>query len=195
MKKIQIKLMVVLSMLLVVNGFSYDGSRKKTAIHVDYDRNLAFYSNSLFIYDENDDPIAEINSDFELYIKGNRIITDKKDRKLLRAFYELTDEIFQKGNKIAHKGAMLGLDGVALAAKAVAGAVVFVVDGCDDDADKEFQSKIEAEAEEIEKKADLIERDADELERNVEKLEELNRELGQRIREWDSLNLNFSDEY
>ncbi|MGD9900226.1 MAG: hypothetical protein AB7T22_13975, partial [Calditrichaceae bacterium] len=146
MKLTHIAIFVVLSLLFIKSGFSYDGSKDKIYIQVDNDRNLEFHSGSLFIYDEENDTIAEINPDFELYIRGKQIMTDKKDRKLLKAFYELSDEILQKSNKIAHKGAMIGLDGVALAAKAVGGVVVLIAEGCDEKAEEEFQDKIEAEA-------------------------------------------------
>ncbi len=79
---------------------------------------------TLVIENEDEGWIVEITEDYKLYVNGERVRTDRQQKKLLRRYYrdyedieEFVEEIAEEGAKIGLAGARLGVSAVACVAK------------------------------------------------------------------------------
>lgn len=154
--------------------------------HIDHDGlQLDFDGDTLIVESgENDRDTVEISADFDLTVNGHRIETDRKDRKLLQAYYEKAGEIDEAARQIGLEGARIGVKGAALGVSAL-GKVIHLLSS-DYDSD-DLEEEIEAEAEKIESQAEGLEEAAELLEEQVEELEEIADDLQDRIPALDDL--------
>jgi hypothetical protein len=125
----------------------------------------------------------EITRDGELYINDGFVKLDRKQQRLVEAYYDLTTEIVSQAKSLGHEGARVGIEGAKLGLKAVGGVFKMMFtsyDGDDLEKDMEWEAeRLERKAEHLEEKADDIEELADELEWTVEKMRETIPELSE----------------
>ena len=122
----------------------------------------------LVIEHEYEDWTVEITEDYELYVDGREIKTDRKQRKLLRRYYRDYEEIEEIAEELGREAAKVGVAGAKIGAAAVVRVAKTLLDDdydCDDlEIDIEIDTaQIERMAEKIEKKAEKIEGLADDL--------------------------------
>jgi hypothetical protein len=183
MKKILTVSVLVLALSVI---FSMDaGSHRRCR---DYDdgtfrnKHIDLEDGTLVIEHDDEDWIVEITEDYELYVNGDRVKTDREQRKLLRSYYRDYEEIEEFAEEIGKEGAKIGLAGAKLGANAAICAAKLLLDDYDSD-DMELEIEIDKEALEkmvkkIEKKADKIEDMADDFEKKHRKLRRSIPELG-----------------
>ena len=145
-------------------------------------KSIDFEDGTLVIEHEDEDWIVEITEDYKLYVDGERVRTDNKQKKLLRSYYRDYEEIEEMAEEIAKEGAMIGLAGAKLGVNAVACVAKLLLEDYDSD-DMEYEIEIETEdlekmARKLEKSADKIEDMADDLEKTHKKLRKSIPELG-----------------
>jgi len=125
----------------------------------------------------------EITEDHELYINGDRIETNDRQKEMLGEYYDLSMELVDQAKDLGMKGAKIGLKGAKIGLGALVNLVKLLDEDYDmDDYEAEIESKAEAleiEADELEDHAELIEDMADQLEDMYEDLEEEITELGE----------------
>jgi hypothetical protein len=126
--------------------------------------------------------IVEITEDYELFVNGIRIRTDRRQRKLLRRYYRDYEDIEELAGVLAREGARIGVEGAKLGVSAAACAAKLLLEDYDyDDMEDEIEDKaaeIEKMAEKLERKAEKIEDIADDLEKTHRKLRRSVPELG-----------------
>ena len=129
---------------------------------------------TLVIEHEDEDWIVEITEDYELYIDGRKVRTDRQQKKLLRHYYRDYEDIEELAAEIAKEGTKIGLAGAKFGVMAVACAAKLLLDDyeCDDMEDEiEIKSDdLEKMVKKLEKKAEKIEDMADDLEKTHKKL-------------------------
>ena len=154
--------------------------------HIDYDGfQLNFEGGTLVV--ENGDrhgDVVEITADLELYVDGEKIRTDRKDEKLLKAYYAKAENIEVAAEKLGLEGARLGIQGAALGIRAI-GKILHLLD--EDYDTEDMEAEIEAEADRIEFEAEGIEEAAEDLEEWIDELMEIGDELQVRIPELEDL--------
>jgi len=134
--------------------------------------------------DRRDYSTVEITEEYELYIDGQHIKTDKDQKKLLREYYELVVRFEDAIIDIGKEGARIGISGAALGLKAVGGVFRLLSPHYDSD---DLERDLEREAEKIEKKAEKLERQAEKIEDMVDELDDIAWELTRQITELDDL--------
>ena len=134
--------------------------------------------------DRRDYSTVEITEEYELYIDGQHIKTDKDQKKLLREYYELFVGFEDAIIDIGKEGARIGISGAALGLKAVGGVFRLLSPHYDSD---DLERDLEREAEKIEKKAEKLERQAEKIEDMVDELDDIAWELTREITELDDL--------
>ena len=97
--------------------------------------------------------------------------------------------LFSSRNIIGTKGIEIGVQSAGLAIKAVGGAFVLIANGFDEEAEEEFNDKMEYEAKQIEQKADEIEKEADEFEYQIDVANEVEWKIKREISELDDIDL------
>jgi hypothetical protein len=112
--------------------------------------------------------VVEITPDYELFIDGEEIELDAKQKALVGDFYEGCLDIYDQAKKIGWEGAKVGVEGAKLGIKAIGCVFKLLSPNYDeDDLERELEreaDKIEAKAAILEEKAEIIEDMADELE-------------------------------
>jgi hypothetical protein len=137
---------------------------------------------TLVIEHEDEDWTVEINEDYELYVNGEKIKTDREQKKLLRRYYRDYEDIEEMAGEIGAEAAKLGVAGAKLGVNAVACVAKLLLEDYDcEDMEIEIdidEEKIEKMAEKIQKQADKLEEKADDLEKTHRKLKKSIPELG-----------------
>ena len=137
-------------------------------------KSIDFEDGTLVIEHEDEDWIVEITEDYELYIDGRKVRTNRQQKKLLRRYCRDYEDIEELAEEIAKEGAKIGLAGAKLGVSAVACAVKLILEDYDcDDMEYEFKTQsddLEKMARKLEKKAEKIEDMADDLEKTHKKL-------------------------
>jgi hypothetical protein len=174
-------MLVPIVLALAVAGPVWAGN-----IHIDHDGlSLDFEGDTLVVEGggRHGDTV-EISADFELTVNGREVDTDRKDRRLLKAYYEQAEEIEEVAMQLGMEGARIGIKGAAIGIGAL-GKVLRLLSSDYDTED--LEAEIEAEAEAIELEAEGIEEAAEVLEDWVDDLEDIGDELQDRIPELDDL--------
>jgi hypothetical protein len=124
---------------------------------------------------------VEITEDGQLYINDGSVKLNRKQQRLVAAYYDLTMDIVSQAKRLGHEGARVGLEGARLGMKAVRGVFKMMFtsyDGDDLDQDMEWEAeKLERKAERLEEKAEEIEDQAEDLEWTLEEMNETIPEL------------------
>ena len=135
---------------------------------------------SVIIYPEHrrrwDD--VEITEDYELYVNGEPIRLNRRQKEMVEDYYEYVHRIRREAYRIGWKGAKVGAEGAKIGVKAVAG--LFRLLSSDYDTD-DLERDMEREAQKIEKKAERLEDEA--IEDLADELEELHEKMGREIGE------------
>jgi hypothetical protein len=129
-------------------------------------------------HDDHPGESVEITAEGELYVNGERVRTDTEERRLLRDFYDHTEDIRDHALAVGREGARIGLKGAGLAVKALAKVIKLL--SPDYDAD-DLEAEMELEAEKIEREAEALEERAEVIEEWADELEDLSEELRDRI--------------
>ena len=148
------------------------------------DKDIDFDDGVLVIESEDYDWVVEITDEYELYIDGSRIRTDREQRSLLRRYYRQAEEIEDLAGEIARDGASIGIEGAKIGARAIANVARLLLDEYDSD---DLERDIEIDSKDIERMAKRIERKADRLEAMLDDLDALHRKLRRSIGELDDL--------
>ena len=164
--------------LIVSVMFTADAESHRRCYDKDWTFNaksIDFEDGSLVIEHQDEDWIVEITEDYKLYIDGDKVRTNRQQKKLLRRYYRDYEDIEELAAEIAKEGVKLGVVAVACAAK-------FILEDYDcDDMEDEFEIKpddLEKMASKLEKKAEKIEDMADDFEKTHKKLRRSIPELG-----------------
>ena len=142
---------------------------------------MDFEDGLLVIEHEDEDWIVEITEDYKLYVNGERVKTDRQQKKLLRSYYRDYEEIEEMAGEIGKDAAKIGIAGAKIGANAVACVALLLLEDYDCDIEIDFdidEDEIEKLASKLEKKADKIEDLADDLEKTHKKLKKSIPELG-----------------
>ena len=157
-----------------------DDHRDRGHLEIDLDDGTLIITHE----DRRDYSTVEITEEYELYIDGRHIKTDKDQQKLLGEYYELVVGFEDAIIDIGKEGARIGISGAALGLKAVGGVFKLLSPHYDSD---DLERDIEREAEKIEVKAEKLERQAEQIEDMVDELDDIARELTREIPELDDL--------
>ncbi|MBU8871132.1 MAG: YggN family protein [Gemmatimonadales bacterium] len=166
-----------LMLILITAGSSLAGH-----LQIDNDNLHLDFEGSTLVVDNDSRPggIVEITAQLELYVDGKEIQTDRKDRKVLEAYYEKAEKIEEAARELGVVGARLGVHGAALGISAIGKVLRLLSPDYDVD---DLEEEIEEEAESIEFAAEGIEEAAEELEEWVQELQDIGDELQGRIPE------------
>ena len=179
----KMRLFCLIPLLLCLPGTGDAWAGHCRLVHDDF--SLNFEGGTLFLQNgARHRETVEITADLELYVDGKEIQTDRKDRKLLKAYYDKAGDIEEVAVKLGAEGARLGVKGAALGIQAL-GKVLHLLS--DDYDTEDLEAEIEAETEQIEVEAEGIEEAAEILEEWVEDLGEIADELQERIPELEEL--------
>jgi hypothetical protein len=129
--------------------------------------NIDIDHESVIITNDEEDGEIEITDDYELYVDGKLIKTDKRQRQLLVEYHTLVMDIKDYAVDIGKEGARIGIEGARIGLQAVGGVVKMIFtdydeDDLDDDLDRATE-RLEARAELLEDRADKIEDMAEDL--------------------------------
>ena len=166
-------------------GSHYDFGCRDYHHHGHDDYSIDFDDGSLIIREDGrrGDEV-EITEDYELYINGDLIKTDKEQKKLLKEYYNLVDDLVDKAEDIGIEGGKIGLAGAKIGLQALGGVFKMLLT---DYTEEEFESDIEMEAEELEERAEELEEEAEKLEDIAEEIEDRQIELAEEIPELEEL--------
>lgn len=132
-----------------------------------------------FVYKRYGDRIR-VDEDFRLYINRKEVKLDKKERRLLKRYVLMHDDVIEYGIDIGKAGAKIGVEGAKVGIAAAGMALKMVFEGGDDE---DFEERIERMTKRIERKAERLEEDAELIEDAVEEIAELSCELKRLIPE------------
>lgn len=117
---------------------------------------------------------VEITEDYELYVNGRFVETDREQEELIKEYYDQVVQIVEHAKEIGYEGAKIGLRGARIGFRAVRGVFrLLLTDYDDEDLERELERDaevLEARAEELEERAEVLEDLADELEEMQEEL-------------------------
>jgi hypothetical protein len=128
---------------------------------------------------------VEITEDYELYVNNRFVETDKKQRKLLKEYYNHALLVVGYAEEIGLEGAEIGIKGAKIGLMAVGGIFSLLREDYDLD---DLERELEIEAEKLEARAEELEEQAEELEDIAEELEDISDELADEIPELAELN-------
>lgn len=126
----------------------------------------------------------EITEDYELYVNGRLVKTDREQKELIEDYYDQAIEIIEYAKEIGFEGAEIGIEGAKIGLKAVKGVFKLLLANYDTD---DLERDMEREAAKLEARAEKLEEKADELEDMADELEERQEELADHIPELDEL--------
>lgn len=121
-----------------------------------------------------------ITEDYELYVNGQKVKTDKEQRKLLREYYRGVEVLVDHAVDIGLEGAKIGAEGAEIGVAAIAGLFRLLSEDYDTD---DYEEEMERKSERLEYKAEKLEELAEDLEEEAEELEELADKLSDEIPE------------
>jgi hypothetical protein len=147
-------------------------------------KSIDFEDGTLVIEHEDEDWIVEITEDYKLYVNGERVNTNRQQKKLLRSYYHEYEDIEELAEDIAKEGAMIGLAGAKLGVSAVACVAKLLFEEYDSD---DMEDEIEIKTEDLEKMADKLEKKADKIEDLADDLEKTHKKLKRSIPELGDL--------
>ncbi len=184
MKKLSlIALALVLTMIFTAGADAHRVCRHDDDWTFDH-KSIDFEDGTLVIEHEDEDWIVEITEDYKLYVNGERVRTDRQQKKLLRSYYRDYEDIEEFAREIAKEGALVGLAGVKLGAGAVVCVAKLLLDDYDSD---DMEDEIEINTEDLEKMAENLEKMADRIEDMADDLEKTHKKLRRSIPELGDL--------
>ncbi len=172
------KLSLISLALVLTMTFTAGANARRLCWHDDdwtfNHKSIDLEDGTLVIEHDDEDWIVEITGDYKLYVNGERVKTDRQQKKLLRSYYRDYEDIEEFAGEIAEEGAMIGLAGARLGASAIACVAKLFIEDFDSD-DVEYEIEIDTEdleklVKKLEKKAGKIEDMADDLEKTHKKL-------------------------
>ena len=181
---------VLLAALLAVPSVAFGHSRHyhsstshshsvsvSTDLFDDGSRSIDFRGKKIVIkYDSGTPRRVEVNERHELRVDGSLVKLDRNQQQLVGEFYDKTEQLVGDAKAIGLEGAAIGVQGVGVAAAAVAGVVnmlftSYTSDDLERDVDRKA-AKIEAKADRLEAKADRLEMLADEVQDLYDQMED-----------------------
>jgi hypothetical protein len=181
------KSLPIIAVALVLSMVFATGADARRRCRHDDDRtfkhlNIDLDEGTLTIEHDDEYWTVEITEDYKLYVNGERVKTDREQKKLLRRYYDDYEDIEDMAEEIGREAAKIGVAGAKLGVNAVACVAKLLLDDydCEDmEIEIELDEKaIEKMADKLEKKADKIEDMADDLEKTHKKLRKSIPELG-----------------
>lgn len=182
MKQAKIIGIVLLASLFILGSTALAGKHHRSLslfdgnIYCSDDINIDIDGGSVIITHEDEDDEIEITKKYELYINGELIRTNERQRELLEEYHTLVFDIKDYAIEIGKEGARIGIEGAKIGLKAVGGVIKMIfTDYDEDDLDRDMDraaEKIEYKAELLEDKAEKIEDMADDLDDMFYDLEE-----------------------
>jgi len=149
--------------------------------HSDDNISMDFEDGSLIITNRGRDRgKVEITEDYDLFVNGRKVKTDKEQRKLLREYYQGVQVLVDHAVDIGLEGAKIGAHGAEIGMAAIAGLFRLLSDDYDTD---DYERDMERRADKLEIKAEKLEELAEDLEEEAGELEELADELNDEIPE------------
>lgn len=156
---------------------------------------IDFEGGSLIVLErDTDDVLFEITEKDELFVRGEHVKTSPREKRLLREFYGITEDMVDEARQLGYKGAKIGVKGAKMAAKAVGGVFEILFSGFDETVIEEFEQKMEEESELLEQQAEKLEIEAERLEELEAELEKVYEKLEKEVEELKELELKFKDE-
>jgi len=157
-------------------------------LKIEYDDEYEVYKkhNDIIIESEDDEDDGEvaISEKGELWVNGDKVRVNRRQRDLLLEYHDLATSLLDKAEDIGEEGVKIGLKGAELGFKAASGVFKILLPGY---TSKDFEKDMERAADKIEKKADKLEEKADALEAMSDTLQEIHDDLRQEIDELDEL--------
>ncbi len=134
--------------------------------------------------DYSSDEQVEIDSEYRLFVNGNRVRLSGSQHSLVRNYYNTYNELIYSATRLGKKAAKIGVMGAKLGIKAAAGVLkaLFTEDELEDLEDdladdseeiESFSSELEEEAEEIEDLADRFKSDHRNMKNSIPALDQL----------------------
>jgi len=148
------------------------------------DKSIELEDGTLVIEHEEEGWTVEITDDYELYVDGRRVKTDREQKRLLKRYYRDYEEIEEMAEELAREGAAIGLAGAKLGVSAVACVAKLLLEDYDSD---DMEVEIEIKTEDLEKMADKLEKKAEKVEDVADDLEKTHRKLRRSIPELGDL--------
>ena len=127
---------------------------------------------------------VELSEEYELYVNGKFIRTNREQRRYFEDYHDLTCQIEHDAKKIGKEGAKIGARGAKLGVTAVFNVLKLLSSDYDSD---DLEREMERESSKLEANAEKLERKAEKLEEMVDELEELHFKLKESIPELDEL--------
>jgi hypothetical protein len=182
-KSMPILVLMIVSAMVLAAGADCRAHCRHDGDRTFRDKSIDLEDGTLKIEHDDEGWIVEITEDYELYVNGERVKTDRHEKKLLRRYYRDYEKIEDMAGELGREASKIGRAGVKAGAIAVACVARLVIDGFDDD-DIDIDIDIDTEAiekmaEKLEKKAEKIEDLADDLEKTHRKLRKSIPELGE----------------
>jgi hypothetical protein len=140
---------------------------------------------SLFIRpDYHSDEQVEIDSEYRLYVNGNRVRLSGSQQGLVRNYYNTYNELMYSAARLGKKAAKIGVMGAKLGITAAAGVlkVLFTEDEMED-----LEDDLAVESEEIESYSSKLEEEAGEIEDLAERFKSDHRNMKNSIPALDRL--------
>lgn len=128
----------------------------------------------IFTGRHHDDPEVRITEDYELYIDGEKLDLNDRQREIVAEYYDTFEEVIEEATKLGVKGAAIGAQGAALGVSALGKLFKAALTEYELE---DMEREIEKEARKIEEKAEKLEWEAEEIEALADKLEELHWDL------------------
>jgi len=134
--------------------------------------------------DDDDDGDVVISAKGELWVNGDKVRVNRRQRELLLEYHDLATSLLDKAEDIGEEGVKIGLKGAELGIRAASGVFRILLPGY---TAKDFENDMEKAADKIEKKADKLEAKADALEAMSDTLLDIHHDLRQEIDELQEL--------
>lgn len=141
--------------------FGFDGL---TIDHINIDFNE---DHDLTVTNKEENTYFMITEKYDLFINGNKIETDAKQKALCKDMYINIDKVIREAKDLGWEGAKIGMEGAKIGLHALVGVLKLLSPNYN----------VEDLEEEIEMKAELLEKKAEKLEVRAENIEDLVRFL------------------
>jgi predicted dehydrogenase len=179
----------VIVLALVLSAALASGANARKACRHDGDwtfdnKTIDFEEGTLVIEHEDEGWTVEITEDYELYVDGRKVSTDREQKRLLKRYYRDYENIVEMAKELARDGAAVGLEGAKLGVSAVACVAKLLLDEYDSD---DMEKEIEINSEDLEKMADKLEKKAEKVEDIADDLKKTHRKLRRSIPELGDL--------
>ncbi|KAA3600958.1 MAG: DUF2884 family protein [Calditrichaeota bacterium] len=187
MQKLLISLFIVVSIFSQSfaiggkKGSSYDKVQDMEFLNLDCDLDFDDDRNVTF---KNDGSEVKFTSDNEIFIDGEKIKLNSKQKRLVGEFNETFLELLEKVKDIGLEGVELGKDGVELGLEAVSGAFEAMFS---DSELEDVEADLEKKANELEVKGEILEKKAKALEKVGDHLKDMKDEIKDKVPELGKL--------